>query len=165
MILCSTSTLSILSSAISKVRRLMKPVLCTTRWLVTSVSVVKRWNQPLTVQNNAATAITAAEAQHQGRDRCRHKGPDQEDAHHDPGADRRQIEYPMRVGRIQHLFAGLQDLVDIARHQTEPPTPTRQTAILAGNRLAAARFAMYTRLSSRMPLLLGGPTNLSLVDH
>ena len=40
-----TSTLSTLSRLISKVRRLMKPVLWTTRKLVTSVSVVQRWNQ------------------------------------------------------------------------------------------------------------------------
>ena len=50
MMLWLTSTLSTLSSAISKVRRLMKPVLCTTRMLVTSVSVVQRWNQALAVR-------------------------------------------------------------------------------------------------------------------
>ena len=38
-----------LVQAISKVRRLMKPVLCTTRRLVTSVSVVQRWNQAFRV--------------------------------------------------------------------------------------------------------------------
>ena len=43
-----TSTLSTLSRLISKVRRLMKPVLWTTRMLVTSVSVVQRWNQAFT---------------------------------------------------------------------------------------------------------------------
>ena len=58
-----TSTLSTLSSAISKVRRLMKPVLCTTRMLVTSVSVVQRWNQALKVRYSAAMAATAAHAQ------------------------------------------------------------------------------------------------------
>ena len=44
-----TSTLSTLSRLISKVRRLMKPVLWTTRMLVTSVSVVQRWNQAVAV--------------------------------------------------------------------------------------------------------------------
>ena len=57
--LWSTSTLSTLSSPISKVCRLMNPVLCTTRRSVTSVSVVNRWNQPLIVYS-ATTAITAA---------------------------------------------------------------------------------------------------------
>src|SRR5664279_5903474 len=57
-----TSTLSTLSSAISKVRRLIRPVLWTTRRLVTSVSVAIRWNQALIVQYNATSATTAAEA-------------------------------------------------------------------------------------------------------
>ena len=33
-----------------------------------------------------------------------------------PAHDRRQIEDPVRVGRIQHLLAGLQDFVDITPH-------------------------------------------------
>src|SRR6266404_3592589 len=59
-----TSTLSTLSRLISKVRRLMKPVLWTTRILVTSVSVVQRWNQALTVQYSATIATTAEAARH-----------------------------------------------------------------------------------------------------
>ena len=55
-----TSTLSTLSTLISKVRRLMKPVLWTIRKLVTSVSVVQRWNQAVTVQYNAAKRDQAA---------------------------------------------------------------------------------------------------------
>src|SRR6266481_9966288 len=59
-----TSTLSTLSRLISKVRRLMKPVLWTTRILVTSVSVAQRWNQALTVQYSATIATTAEAARH-----------------------------------------------------------------------------------------------------
>src|SRR5437762_13092753 len=59
-----TSTLSTLSSAISKVRRLMNPVLCTMRRLVTSVSVVQRWNQAFAVQYNATSATTAEADRH-----------------------------------------------------------------------------------------------------
>src|ERR1700722_3426161 len=33
-----------------------------------------------------------------------------------PGGDPRQIEDPVRIGRIQHLLAGLQDIVDITPH-------------------------------------------------
>src|SRR3954463_2105129 len=58
--LWSTSTLSTLSTLISNVCRLIKPVLWTTRKLVTSVSVVQRWNQAVTVLYNAATAEIAA---------------------------------------------------------------------------------------------------------
>src|SRR3954453_8181041 len=61
-IVCSTLTLAILSKLISMVFRLMKPVLWTTRMLVTSVSVVQRWNQAVTVQYSATTADTAASA-------------------------------------------------------------------------------------------------------
>ncbi len=57
-----TSTLSTLSRLISKVRRLMKPVLCTTRRLVTSVSVVQRWNQAAIILYSAIAAATAATA-------------------------------------------------------------------------------------------------------
>src|SRR4051812_11176140 len=60
--LCLTSTLSTLSRLISKVSRLMKPVLWTTRMLVTSVSVVQRWNQAVAVQYKAASPATAANA-------------------------------------------------------------------------------------------------------
>ena len=42
----------------------MKPVLWTTRRLVTSVSVVQRWNQALKVQYNAAIATTAEADRH-----------------------------------------------------------------------------------------------------
>src|SRR5450756_2688599 len=59
-----TSTLSTLSRLISKVRRLMNPVLWTTRRLVTSVSVVQRWNQAFTVQYNPASATTAEADRH-----------------------------------------------------------------------------------------------------
>jgi len=59
-----TSTLSTLSRLISKVRRLMKPVLWTTRRLVTSVSVVQRWNQAVKVQYNAASATTPEPDRH-----------------------------------------------------------------------------------------------------
>ena len=96
----------------------MKPVLWTTRRLVTSVSVVQRWNQAVTVQYSAASATTAGSRQAQqdeavGGGRSRQ---DEKDERHDPGRDRRQIEYPVRVGRIQHLLAGLQDIVDITPH-------------------------------------------------
>src|SRR6476469_6254653 len=60
--LWSTSTLSTLSRLISKVRPLMKPVLWTTRMLVTSVSVVQRWNQAVAVQYKAASPATTANA-------------------------------------------------------------------------------------------------------
>src|SRR6202171_5118213 len=53
------STFSTLLRRISKVRRLMNPVLWTTRRLVTSVSVVQRWNQAFAVQYSAAIATTA----------------------------------------------------------------------------------------------------------
>src|SRR6266704_3287355 len=90
-----TSTLSTLSRLISNVRRLMKPVLWTTRILVTSVSVVQRWNQ----------AFSGGQPRQQ-----------EEEDGDDPGRNRRHIEDPVRVGRIQHLFAGLQDIVDITPH-------------------------------------------------
>ena len=45
-----------------------------------------------------------------------HARQHQEDDCHNPGDDRRQEEYPVRVGRIQHLLAGLQDFVDITPH-------------------------------------------------
>ena len=53
-----TSTLSTLSRLISKVRRLMKPVLWTTRMLVTSVSVIQRWNHAVAVQYKATRPAT-----------------------------------------------------------------------------------------------------------
>ena len=59
---------STLSRLISKVRRLMKPVLWTTRMLATSVSVGQRWNRAVAVQYKAASPATAANAkanQHQ----------------------------------------------------------------------------------------------------
>ena len=59
-----TSTLSTLSRLISNVRRLMNPLLWTTRRLVTSVSVVQRWNQAFTVQYSAAIATTAEADRH-----------------------------------------------------------------------------------------------------
>src|SRR5580765_2272321 len=59
-----TSTLSTLSTLISKVRRLMKPVLWTIRKLVTSVSVVQRWNHAATVQYNAASATRPDPTRH-----------------------------------------------------------------------------------------------------
>src|SRR3979490_1396310 len=59
-----TSTLSTLSRLISNVRRWMNPVLWTTRRLVTSVSVVQRWNQAFAVQYSAAIAVTAAAHRH-----------------------------------------------------------------------------------------------------
>src|SRR6476646_6319744 len=57
-----TSTLSTLSRLISKGRRLMNPVLWTTRMLVTSVAVVQRWNQAVAVQYKAASPAAAANA-------------------------------------------------------------------------------------------------------
>ena len=42
----------------------MKPVLCTTRLLVTSVSVVMRWNQAFAVQYSATIATTADADRH-----------------------------------------------------------------------------------------------------
>src|SRR6476659_2971947 len=59
-----TSTLSTLSRLISKVFRVMKPVLWITRRLVTSVSVVQRWNQAVTVLYRATTAEIAAIDRH-----------------------------------------------------------------------------------------------------
>src|SRR3954451_16736096 len=61
--LWSTSTLSTLSTLISNVCRLTKPVLWTTRKLVTSVSVVQRWNQAVTVLYAAKMATIAASDQ------------------------------------------------------------------------------------------------------
>src|SRR3954453_2299183 len=58
-----TSTLSPLSTLISIVCRLTKPVLWTTRKLVTSVSVVQRWNQAVTVLYAAKMATIAASDQ------------------------------------------------------------------------------------------------------
>ena len=55
-----TSTLSTLSRLISNVCRLMNPVLWTTRRLVTSVSLVQRWNQAVTVLYSAKIAAMAA---------------------------------------------------------------------------------------------------------
>src|SRR6266700_3041840 len=62
--LWSTSTLSTLSRLISKVFRVMNPVLWTIRKLVTSVSVVQRWTQAFAVQYSAAIAITAEADRH-----------------------------------------------------------------------------------------------------
>src|ERR1700733_14350724 len=50
----------------------------------------------------------------------------EKDRGHDPGRDRGPVEYPVRIGRIQHLLAGLQDIVDITPHKfslncPEPP--------------------------------------------
>src|SRR4029453_1600726 len=59
-----TSTLSTLSRLISNVCRLIKPVLWTTRMLVTSVSVVQRGNQPAAVLSSAKIADIAAIARH-----------------------------------------------------------------------------------------------------
>src|ERR1700709_1940776 len=59
-----TSTLSTLSRLISNVCRLMNPVLWTTRRLVTSVSVVQRWNQAVAVLYSAKIAAMAAIDQH-----------------------------------------------------------------------------------------------------
>src|SRR5882757_6313853 len=39
---------------------------------------------------------------------------------HDPRRDCRQKEHPVRIRRIQHPLAGLQDLVDITRHRAYP---------------------------------------------
>src|SRR5882762_6032314 len=59
-----TSTLSTLSRLISNVCRLMNPVLWTTRRLVTSVSVVQRWNQAVAVLYSAKIAAMAAIERH-----------------------------------------------------------------------------------------------------
>ena len=62
--LWSTSTLSTLSRLISKVCRLMNPVLWTMRKLVISVSVVQRWNQAVAVLYSAKIAAMAAIERH-----------------------------------------------------------------------------------------------------
>ena len=54
-----TSTLSTLSRLISNVLRWMNPVLWTTRRLVTSISVIQRWNQAVTVLYSAKIAASA----------------------------------------------------------------------------------------------------------
>jgi hypothetical protein len=84
--------------------------------LVTSVSVVQRWNQAVAVLYSAKIAEIA------DIDRAQQHGvpPDHSRHHknewHDPARDRRQEEDPVGVGRIQHLLAGLQDIVDITPH-------------------------------------------------
>jgi hypothetical protein len=45
-----------------------------------------------------------------------HARQHQENNRNDPGPDGRQVEHPVRVGRIQHLLARLQDFVDIPAH-------------------------------------------------
>ena len=126
-----TSTLSTLSRLISKVRRLMNPVLWTTRRLVTSVSVVQRWNQAFTVQysrrqrrHGRGRQAQQDEAFGDGRPRQQ-----EQDSGRDPGHDRRQIEDPVRVGRIQHLLAGLQDFVDITPHTLASITPAATVSV------------------------------------
>src|SRR5262249_10454124 len=103
--------------------------------------------------------------QHNARHGGRHPGDDKQDRRDEPGPYGREVEDPVRVGRIKHLFAGLQDFIDITRHHlplTQTPAgPARSTR----NRLAPDRFAMYTRVSTRAPQLLNGRAHLSLVDH
>src|ERR1700722_3329727 len=50
-------------------------------------------------------------------------GQSEENGGHDPGRDRRPIEYPVRIGRIQHLLAGLQNIVDVTPHIFRPNDP------------------------------------------
>ena len=96
----------------------MKPVLWTTRKLVTSVSVVARRNQALTVQYSATRADIAASDRKSStgtsavivRDSTRNTMATSQ------ASNRRQVEHPVRVGGIQHLLAGLQDFVDITPH-------------------------------------------------
>ena len=93
---------------ISKVRCLMKPVLWTTRTLVTSVSVVSGGTSRRPVQGRKPSDRRQGQAnQHQ------RVGGDQAPQHqkcdrHDPRRDCRQKGHPVLVGRIQHPFAGLQ---------------------------------------------------------
>src|SRR5260370_1341063 len=68
----------------------------------------------------------------------------------DPRRDCRPIQDPVRIGRIQHLFTGLQDIIDITPHTLASITPTphgTRLSGIAGTRLLAPdRAAMYTRL-------------------
>src|SRR4030088_2778340 len=74
---------------------------------------------------------------------------------HDPGRNRRHIKYPVRVGRIQHLLAGLQDIVDITPHtfslnyRTTTQCPVTLGGLAGSRLLAPNRAAMYTRLLAR----------------
>ena len=72
----------------------------------------------------------------------------------------------MRVGGIQHLFAGLQDLVDITPHYARLTlrNTTRQQSSKGRNPLAPGRIAMYTRVSARMPQVSRGAAELILVE-
>src|SRR5436853_4787759 len=81
----------------------------------------------------------------------------EEEDGHDPGRNRRQIEDPVRIGRIQHLFAGLQDIVDITPHWS-PQLPSMPSGGMAGTRLLARNGAvMYTRLFARASCPLCAP--------
>ena len=97
----------------------MKPVLWTTRMLVTSVSVVQRWNQAVAVQYKAASPATAANAKQTNASasaaKKRHSTRNATATIHAAIAGRKI--HPVFVGRIQHPFAGLQDFVDIASHR------------------------------------------------
>src|ERR1019366_4310866 len=83
------------------------------------------------------------------------------------GRDRRQIEHPVRVGRIQHLLAGLQDFVDITPHTLasitlSPPCPAPLSGTAGTRLLAPDRAAMYTRLLAGTPLFCVPVTLLNL---
>ena len=113
-----TSTLSILSRLISRFRRSMNRLVDDSH-VVTSVSVVQRWNQrrrpvkagsPATAANAKQTNIRASAATK------RHGTRNSTATIHAAIAGRRTSS---AVGRIQHPFAGLQDFIDITSH-----TPT-----------------------------------------
>src|SRR5882762_9477833 len=77
----------------------------------------------------------------------------EQDDGQDPGRDRRPIKYPVRIGRIQHLFPGLQDIVDITPHTLSLDyryaTLSRVGGIAGTRLLAPDRAVMYTRLLAR----------------
>ena len=129
----------------------MKPVLCTTRRLVTSVSVVQTMEPGSRRRNHRGQRRGRRQDQpHRLQPRRYRVARDNiEHQRHDPRRDRRQIEYPVRVGRIQHLLAGLQDIVDITPHWS-PQLPCMRFGGRAGSRLLAPnRAVMYTRLFAR----------------
>src|SRR6185437_4209035 len=91
---------------------------------------------------------------------------DEERERHDPGHDSRPVEYPVRVGRIQHPFVGLQDIVDITPH-TFSLKLSRDYCFRGPrtkrNQLAPGLRAMYTRLSGPAPSVSASAARLILV--
>src|SRR5262249_54744616 len=89
-------------------------------------------------------------------------GQDEERAGDDPEEHRRAAEDPVRIGGIQHLFTGLQNIVDVTTHYLTSVTPAPQPAAAGPrprrNPLAPGRAAMYTRLSvAALPVLSAWP--------